>query len=86
MQTNHHATSPAGIEERGGFKIPNLSLPSTRDFLDKKCKELDVECKDPRSMGRLLDKLVGHFIEDNITNPTFITQHPTIISPLACPS
>jgi lysyl-tRNA synthetase class 2 len=26
---------------------------------------------------------VGHFLEDNIINPTFITEHPIIMSPLA---
>ena len=34
-------------------------------------------------MARLTDKLVGHFLEDNIINPTFITDHPELMSPLA---
>ena len=39
---------------------------------------------EPRSTARLLDKLVGHFIEDNITTkPTFICDHPELMSPLA---
>ena len=32
---------------------------------------------------RLLDKLTGYFIEDRITNPTFVTCHPELMSPLA---
>ena len=34
-------------------------------------------------MARLLDKLVGHFLEDNFINPTFLCDHPVIMSPLA---
>jgi lysyl-tRNA synthetase class 2 len=31
----------------------------------------------------LLDKLVGEFLESKCINPTFITEHPQIMSPLA---
>lgn len=73
-----------GIEEAAGFKIPsNLSAPETRDFLDAKVVELGLECPQPRSTARLLDKLVGHFVEDVSVNPTFIIDHPEIMSPLA---
>jgi lysyl-tRNA synthetase class 2 len=45
---------------------------------------LQLECGAPRSTARLLDKLVGHFIEDRITTrPTFVCDHPEIMSPLA---
>ena len=73
-----------GVEEAGNFKIP---LPyegeECRAFLDKKCAELEVECKAPRSTARLLDKLVEHFLEVQCINPTFICEHPAIMSPLA---
>jgi len=43
-----------------------------------------VDCTAPRSTARLLDKLVGHFLEDAITTkPTFICDHPELMSPLA---
>merc|ERR1712107_532106 len=43
-----------------------------------------VDCPRPRTAARLLDKLCGHFIEEKIVNkPTFITEHPQIMSPLA---
>ncbi|CAE8642266.1 unnamed protein product, partial [Polarella glacialis] len=41
------------------------------------------DCPPPRSAARLLDKLCGHYIEDHIVNPAFITEHPQIMSPLA---
>ena len=30
--------------------------------------KLELECPPPRSAARLLDKLCGHFIEDNIAS------------------
>ena len=47
------------------------------------CKKHDVECPSPRTTARLLDKLVGDFLEEDCINPTFICDHPQIMSPLA---
>eukprot|EP00761_Pharyngomonas_kirbyi_P012781 gb/GECH01012808.1/.p1 GENE.gb/GECH01012808.1/~~gb/GECH01012808.1/.p1 ORF type:complete len:648 (+),score=180.47 gb/GECH01012808.1/:1-1944(+) len=61
----------------------DLSSEEARDFLDKCCEKHNVECSAPRTTARLLDKLVGEFIETECINPTFITNHPVIMSPLA---
>jgi len=75
-----------GIEERGGFKLPkDLATDEANKFLSDKCNELGIKCADPRTTARLLDKLVGHFLEDGIVNPTFICEHPEIMSPLSKP-
>lgn len=42
-----------------------------------------VECKPPQTISRMIDKLTGHFLEVNCLNPTFIIDHPRIMSPLA---
>ena len=42
-----------------------------------------MECANPRSTARLIDKLVGEFIEVECKNPTFLIDHPQIMSPLA---
>ncbi|EOD34193.1 putative Lysyl-tRNA synthetase [Emiliania huxleyi CCMP1516] len=47
------------------------------------CAEHGVECKPPLTTYRLLDKLVGEFLESQCLHPTFITDHPKIMSPLA---
>ena len=72
-----------GVEERGGFKIPPIETEEARIFLDNKVKELELECH-PRTTAKLLDKLVGYYIEDNVVErPTFIIDHPELMSPLA---
>ncbi|KNC99262.1 lysine-tRNA ligase [Spizellomyces punctatus DAOM BR117] len=54
-----------------------------RQFLDDLCKKNNVDCSAPRTSARLLDKLVGDFIEVQCISPTFITEHPQMMSPLA---
>ncbi|CAK9016430.1 unnamed protein product [Durusdinium trenchii] len=53
------------------------------EVLDDLVKSLRLDCPAPRTAPRLLDKLCGHFIEDHIVNPTFIIEHPQVMSPLA---
>lgn len=36
---------------------------------------MKVECSPPLTNARMLDKLVGEFIEETCVNPTFITGH-----------
>ena len=42
-----------------------------------------MECPPPRTTARLLDKLVGELLESQCVNPTFICDHPRLMSPLA---
>lgn len=72
-----------GLEEAMGCKFPPLDSPDITKFLEGLCTKFQVECRPPRTVARLIDKLVGHFLEDNIINPTFITEHPELMSPLA---
>jgi len=73
-----------GVEEAVKFKVPRpLDSEEARLFLAQKCEEFKVPCTPPRTTSRLLDKLVGHFLEESIISPTFIMDHPEIMSPLA---
>lgn len=54
-----------------------------RQFLDALCVQHHVECSSPRTSARLLDKLVGEFIESQCISPTFVMEHPVFMSPLA---
>ena len=42
-----------------------------------------MECAPPQTVARLLDNLTGEFLESQCTDPTFIIDHPQIMSPLA---
>jgi lysyl-tRNA synthetase, class II len=65
-------------------KNDTLHTEETRLFFDKLCKKMGVECANPRSSSRLIDKLVGEYLESKcIGKPTFIIDHPVIMSPLA---
>jgi len=73
-----------GLESALKVKFPNdLSSDETNKFLDDLCVKHNVDCSAPRTTARLLDKLVGEFLEVNLINPTFICEHPEIMSPLA---
>ena len=52
-------------------------------FLILEFCDIQVVCTEPQTTARLLDKLVGEFIESRCINPGFITEHPSIMSPLA---
>lgn len=55
-----------GLEEALGIKMPDntqLHTEESRVFFDKLCKEKNVDCANPRSTARLIDKLVGEFLE-----------------------
>ncbi|KAM3920617.1 lysine--tRNA ligase isoform 2-T2 [Leptodactylus fuscus] len=74
------------LEKVLGKKLPptdQFDSEETRKFLDDICLAKDVECPPPRTTARLLDKLVGDFLEVTCINPTFICDHPQIMSPLA---
>ncbi|CAH0725955.1 unnamed protein product, partial [Brenthis ino] len=72
-------------------KVLNVKLPSpdklhteeANNLLSQLCEKHEVECPPPRTTARLLDKLVGEFLEDKCVNPTFILDHPQIMSPLS---
>jgi len=72
-----------GLEERMKTKLPEMDDPDVEKKLVTLLKEHNLECTPPHTTARLLDTFVGEFLENNITHPTFITEHPQIMSPLA---
>lgn len=61
----------------------DFETPEVNEFLSDLCKKHGVECPAPRTTARLIDKLVGEFIEDKCISPTYIINHPKIMSPLS---
>jgi lysyl-tRNA synthetase, class II len=74
------------LEEATGEKFPpadELHTDESREFLKKVCQKVNVDCPAPQTTARMLDRLTGEFIEETAVNPTFIIEHPKIMSPLA---
>ncbi|GAB2250411.1 hypothetical protein Droror1_Dr00016661 [Drosera rotundifolia] len=72
------------LERIGNLSIPkDLSSDEANKYLIDACLKYDVKCPTPQTTARLLDKLVGHFLEETCVNPSFIINHPEIMSPLA---
>ncbi|XP_026322248.1 lysine--tRNA ligase isoform X2 [Hyposmocoma kahamanoa] len=74
------------LEKALGVKLPpadQFTTPEVNALLCQLCEKHEVECPPPRTTARLLDKLVGEFLEEKCINPTFILDHPQIMSPLS---
>ncbi|TCD67308.1 lysyl-tRNA synthetase [Steccherinum ochraceum] len=74
------------LEEKLGVKFPpgeTLHTEEANQFLRDLAKKHNVDCSEPRTNARLLDKLVGEFIEPLCISPAFIVGHPQVMSPLA---
>ena len=72
-----------GLEEAMKVKLPALDDPEIDTKLVALLQKFELECAPPHTTARLLDTFVGEFLEDNIVHPTFITEHPECMSPLA---
>ena len=72
------------LEEKLGVCLPeNMGTEKARQILDDLCVQFEVDCGEPRTNNRLLDKLIGQFLEQECVNPTFLINHPLIMCPLA---
>lgn len=74
------------LEEKLGVKFPpahELHTKETNQFLQDLLKKLGLDCSPPLTNPRMLDKLIGDYIEDYCFNPTFVFGHPEVMSPLA---
>lgn len=75
-----------GLEKATGEKFPpndQLHTEETNEFLRKVLKKMNVECTPPLTNTRMIDTLVGEFLESQCESPTFIMGHPQVMSPLA---
>ena len=76
----------AELEKVLGDKLPSpeeLNTPESIEKLKRLCAKNNVDCSPPLTAARLLDKLVGDFLEVQCISPTFIINHPVVMSPLS---
>lgn len=71
------------LEKQIGIKFPSdLSSDKTNELLIKLCDQVGLEYT-VKTSAKLFDKLIGYYIEPKCINPTFVINHPKIMSPLA---
>jgi lysyl-tRNA synthetase, class II len=71
------------LEQHLGKFPDDYSSDEMLIFLKESCETHNIVCEYPQTISRLLDKLAGHFLESQCMNPTFLINHPLIMSPLA---
>ena len=70
-----------GIKEQTGIDIFD-SYPDARALWEE-CQRRNLEVSPQTSWGKLVDELLGEYLEPTIVNPTFIHTFPLDISPLS---
>jgi len=70
-----------GIKEQTGIDIFE-TYPDVRALWDE-CQRRNLELSPQPSWGKLVDELLGEYLEPTIVNPTFIHTFPLDISPLS---
>lgn len=60
-----------------------LHTPEAAKQLKDLCDRHQLACQLPHTAARLLDKLVGNFLEGQCVSPTFLINHPEVMSPLS---
>ena len=68
-----------GLSEAMGEDVHTLS----EDDLRSRAKALNISDLDGAGRGKLIDKLFGELVEPSLIQPTFVTNHPRELSPLA---
>ncbi|MFT5141769.1 MAG: lysyl-tRNA synthetase class 2 [Rhodothermales bacterium] len=67
------------IEERTGYDLYGRS----RDELVAIAEDLGLSVDSSMGVGKLIDEIFGEFVEPTLIQPTFITDYPVELSPLA---
>ncbi|MEZ4992932.1 MAG: lysine--tRNA ligase [Saprospiraceae bacterium] len=67
------------IKEYTGVDISEMDEAQLRDL----CKELHVEVDPSMGRGKLIDEIFGEKVEANLIQPTYITDYPIEMTPLA---
>ncbi len=73
-------TLEESLMEVGGIPADELR---DRDALKKRLEDAGVPLSGDEVLGKYWTKLFDHLVEPNLIQPTFITQYPTDVSPLA---
>lgn len=67
------------IEEQTGRRL----FGKNRDEIAGIAEDMDIEVDDSMGVGKLIDEIFGAEVEPHLVQPTFITDYPVELSPLA---
>jgi lysyl-tRNA synthetase class 2 len=67
------------IKEYAGIDVSDLDEVGLRDV----CKQLAIEVDNTMGRGKLIDEIFGAKVEANLIQPTYITDYPIEMTPLA---
>lgn len=67
------------VKEYAGIDLSDLDYDKALSF----CQQHKLEIPEGAGVGRLIALLFDHFVEHNLIQPTFVTDFPKEISPLA---
>lgn len=68
-----------GIREYAGIDISEMNETDLR----KTGEDLGIKAENSWGMGKIIDEIFGEYVEPKLTQPTFITDYPLEMSPLA---
>ena len=71
-------TMTDAIREKTGFDITGKSERELREA----CAKLNVETDETMGKGKLIDAIFGAYCEQDLIQPTFVTDYPIEMSPL----
>ena len=73
------------VEEAIARYTPDFdsSRARDRDYLVEVCEKLGIEAKDNDGAGKLQIEIFDATVEQQLREPTFVTQYPTEVSPLS---
>lgn len=67
------------IQEYTGIDISGMDEAGLREV----CQQLNIKVDNSMGKGKLIDEIFGEKVEDHLIQPTFITDYPIEMSPLA---
>ena len=67
------------IKEYTGIDVSKMDEAALRGV----CKELHITVDDSMGKGKLIDEIFGEKVESNLIQPTYITDYPIEMTPLA---
>jgi len=67
------------IKEETGFDVSDFDYEKIKSF----CDEKGIEVEASTTTGKLIEEIFEHFVEAKLIQPTFVTDFPKDVSPLA---